>query len=237
MKTKITLVIAFAIVAVQLSAQKFAIPLEGFSRQKTAYLHMEDGTTTEGLLGGFKRSKGLIETVKMKNPNGKKIQIDPAKISYMYLPPSTLGKLGVMNEKLYDINNWEKETNMDTTLINEGYVYFEKSNTTVKKKTEDLMLQLMNASFCEKIKVYHDPFAKETMSYSPGGIKVAGGIDKSYYVKKDSEKTAYRLLKKDYDEQFSKLFGDSPEFIKKYNKKIKWSDLEMHIYEYTQMMK
>ena len=219
-----------------LIAQQFAIPMEGFSRNKSAYLHMEDGTVHEGELGGFKRSKGLIETVKMKNPEGKKLKIDPAKISFMYLPPSNLAKLSAGLEKIGHINNWEKESTMDTTLMNEGYVFFEKTPTKIKKKTDDLMLQLMNASFSSKIKVYHDPFAKETMSVGVGSVTVAGGLDKSYYVKKEGDKAAYRLMKKNYKEEFVKVFGDCDELIKKYQSNVKWSDFESHVYEYTELM-
>lgn len=219
-----------------LLAQKFAVPMEGFSRSKTAYLHMEDDTKFEGLLGGFKRSKGLIETVKMKNPNGKKLKIDPAKISFMYLPPSNLAKFSAAMDKMGNMSKWEKQTTMDTTLMNEGYVYFEKTPTKIKKKTDDLMLQLMNASFSSKIKVYHDPFAKETAGFGIGGVDLVGGLDKSYYVKKTGDKAAFRLMKKNYKEEFLKVFGDCEELVKKYGGDIEWSDLETHVYEYTQLM-
>ncbi|MEM6263483.1 MAG: hypothetical protein AAGI38_13305, partial [Bacteroidota bacterium] len=86
--------IVFACLAVMLSfgmnwssAQQFDIPLEDFSRKKTSYLHMEDGSVKEGLLGGFKRSKGLIQMVKMKSDSGGKVQVDPSKIKFMYLQP------------------------------------------------------------------------------------------------------------------------------------------------------
>ncbi|TRX52389.1 hypothetical protein FNH22_22010 [Fulvivirga sp. M361] len=239
MKKK-SLIFMSALVLISFSnlfSQQFAVPLEGFSRSKTAYLHMEDGTKFEGLLGGFKRSKGLIETVKMKNPNGKKLKIDPAKISFMYLPPNNLAKFSAAMEQAGNIQNWEKQTTVDTSLMNKGYVYFEKTPTKIKKKTDDLMLQLMNASFSSKIKVYHDPFAKETASIGLAGVDVVGGLDKSYYVKKAGEDAAFRLMKKNYREEFIKVFGDCDELVKKYRSDVKWSDLETHVYEYTQLMK
>lgn len=229
--------LAFVVSSGSAIAQSFSIPLEGFSRKKTTYIFMEDGSKVVGTLNGFKRSKGLIELVKMVDEKGKKVKIDPEKISYMYLPPSNLAKVGAAMEKIGNVRAWDKNSTMDTTLMNDGYVYFEKSPTKVKKKTNDLMLQLMNASFSQAIKVYHDPFAKESVGLAVGGVTVAGGLDKSYYVKKEGDDTAIRLFKKDYKEMFETLFGDSEEFIAKYKGNIKWSDLEMHIYEYTQMMK
>jgi len=221
------------------SAQSFAVPLDGFSKKKTSYLHMEDGTVKEGLLGGFKRAKGQIETVKMKSESGGKIKIDPAQIKFMYIPPSNLGKLAAANNRAGNISKWNAPSNMDSTLMGDGYVYFEKMTTQIKKKkTEDLMLQMLNASFSGKIKVFYDPFAKETMGVSVGGVTVAGGLDKSYYVHKvGSDGPAFKLEKKNYKEQFAELFGDCDEFMAKYGDDIKWSDLETHIYEYTQMCK
>jgi len=220
-----------------LTAQKFSIPLEGFSKKKTAYFYMEDGSEIKGTLSGFKRTKGLIETVKMKDLDGEKVKMNPEKIDYMYLAPSNLGKFGAALETINNVSSWEKETTIDTTLIKDGYVLFEKVSTKVKKKTDDLMLQILNPSFSQNIKVYHDPFSKETASVGVGGITVAGGLDKSYYIKKAADKSAYRLLKKDYKEQFADIFGDCPELMEKYGDNIKWNEFETHIYEYTQLMK
>jgi hypothetical protein len=231
---------AAALVSLSLSAaaQSFSVPLEGFSRSKTSYLHMEDGSVKEGLLGGFKRAKGLIETVKMKSESGGKIKIDPAQINFMYLPPSGLAKMNAALDQATNVSKWDAPSNIDESLMGEGYVFFEKTATQIKKKTENLMMQLMNTSFSSKVKVYHDPFAKESMGIAVGGITVAGGLDKSYYVKKEgTDDAAYKLEKKDYKEQFATLFGDCEEFMTKYKDSIKWSELEMHVYEYTQMSK
>ena len=239
MKLKLSLLTTCFILAVALNAraQKFSIPLEGFSNKKTTYLHMEDGSVMKGNLygTGFKRSKGLVELVKMKDASGTKMKVEPSKIVYMYLPPSGLAKLDAAMEQVGSMNNWDKNTNYDTTLLKDDYVYFEKSPTVVKKKTQQLMLQMLNPSFSNKIKVYHDPFAGETMSAGVGGITVAGGLDKSYYVKRESDKAAWRLFKKNYKEEFPKLFADQPEFVKKYQQDLKWRDLEKHIWEYSQL--
>lgn len=235
---KLIFTAAIAALSLSATAQSFSVPLEGFSKKKTTYLHMEDGSASEGLLGGFKRAKGQIETVKMQSESGKKLKIDPAKIHHMYIPPSNFAKLGAAMDRATNIRKWDAPSNMDSTLLGEGYVYFEKAKTQIKKnKTEDLMLQMVNTSFCSKIKVFHDPFAKETMSLSVGDVDVAGGLDKSYYVLKDGEDAAYKLEKKDYKDQFATLFGDNEEFMTKYSDDIKWSDLAMHIYEYTQLSK
>ena len=54
---------------------------------------------------------------------------------------------------------------------------------------------------------------------------VAGGEDKSFYVKK-GDGVAFRLYKKNYDKEFKNLFGDCPAVVKKYGEKIRWSEFE-----------
>lgn len=230
-----TLVLALGLQSI---SQSFSVPLEGFSRKKIAYLTMEDGTVNEGLLGGFKRSKGLIETVKMKSEEGGKIKIDPAEIKFMYVPASAIAKYSATMDQATNSRKWDSDVNYNTDLLDKGYVYFEKIPTKVKKKTNDLMMQLLNASFSSKIKVYHDPFAKESLGVGVGGVTVAGGLDKSYYIMKVGvDKAAYKLEKKNYKELFSTIFGDCEELMAKYKDSIKWSELEKHIADYTAMTK
>ena len=112
---------------------------------------------------------------------------------------------------------------MNGDLIGNGYVYFEQSDVRIKKKTETLMLQLLNPHFSNKIRVYHDPLAKETASIGVGGIDVAGGLDKSYYVKTDD--VAVKLKKKDYDDEFPLYFKSCKALTKKYGKDDKHDDL------------
>jgi hypothetical protein len=88
------------------------------------------------------------------------------------------------------------------------------------------------AAFCEKVKVYHDPFAKETTGLAVGGITVAGGNDKSYYVLIDGSKAAFRLYKKDYKKEFAGLWQKCPAVVKK-NPNPTWGDLTKHIVEFT----
>lgn len=228
----VTLSLIFVLTLEYSYAQKFNTPLEGFSRQKPAYLEMEDGTKMEGKLNGFKRKKGLFEVVKMEDESGTDLKIDASSIKNMYLAPSDLAKMNAAFDEIYNVNNWGKQPNVDTTLMTEGYVYFEKVPTEVKKETIDLMLQLLNAHFSTEIKVYLDPRANESTGISVGGITVAGGLDKSYYVKKKDDDTAFKLTKADYKKQFEEFFGDSPEFMEKFDKP-KWADFETHVYEYT----
>ena len=232
----IALVTTFIVCSLEtIDAQSFDIPMEGFSRKKTSYFYMEDGSEETGTLYRLKRKKGLVKEVVLKNEEGDKKSLSPSNIDYMYLPPSKIAKFSAKMEKVSNMDKWDDQTTMDTTLLNEGYVYFEKVKTQVRNKTMDLMLQLMNSAFSSQIKVYHDPFSQETMSVGVAGIDVAGGLDKSYYIRKVKEEKAYKLHKRDYKTEFKKLFGDNEAFMEEYADKVNWNEFDEHVFHYTRM--
>ncbi|KAA1244492.1 hypothetical protein [Aquimarina sp. RZ0] len=226
---------AIAIVFIcNIQAQDFLPGFNGFSKKKTTYLHMSDGTVVKGNLKKLKYEKGLLEEIKIKDLKDQKVKIKPKDINFLYLPPSGLAKLANFDKMIGDARTWNNK-NLDQNLFKDGYAYFEKSDVRVKKKTKTLMVQLINPSFSEKIKVYQDPYAKKTTSIGVGPLK-AGGIAKSYYVKKGDE-IAIRLKKKDYDQEFKLFFGDCPAIIEKYGSDIKWSQFALHVFEYNELCK
>ncbi len=75
----------------------------------------------------------------------------------------------------------------------------------------EVLLQLLNPAFPQKVKIYHDPLASETSKASIGGFTVAGRADKSYYAKIGDD-VAYRIAKKTYDDDKPKVFSDCPDF-------------------------
>jgi hypothetical protein len=148
----------------------------------------------------------------------------------MYLMPSGLDKMTKFAEFPSDATMWNKE--LDSDRFGLGYVYFEKPKVKVsKKKTETLMLQLLNPHFSSKIKIYHDPKSGETASIGIAGVKVAGGLDKQYYVKTGD--VAVRLKKNEYDDEFPLYFKSCDEILNKYGDKPQWDEFTQHIYEYN----
>lgn len=221
---------------IQSTAQSFIPAFNSFSHKKTAYVYLEDGSEVTCTIKKLSRSKGQIDDIKLEDLDGKKIKISPEEVSHMYLPPSSMGKLANFNDFMGDATQWGN-TDVDNDIISKGYAYFEKVEAKIKKKTMTLNMQLINPSFSNKIKVYIDPLAKESASIGIGGIDVAGGNDKSYFIKKVNENSAYKIEKKNYDEEFKMIFSDCPSLIEKYGDNPKWSDLATHIYEYTNACK
>ena len=131
---------------------------------------------------------------------------------------------------------------MATTRINQehiqkGYAYFETAEVQIKKKkTEVLLLQLLNPAFSNKVKVYHDPYAKESGGLGIAGVKVTGGRDKSFYFKKGND-VAYKLKKKEYGKQAPGIFEDCPDYFESIKFELKWAKFEEQIYNYSNTCK
>lgn len=213
------------------NAQEFLHPSETFSHKEISYFTLTDGTEIQGTVHDIDRKKGLIEEIVIKDENGKKRKFKPEEVKFMYLKPNNLSKLVNIVEITEELNNIT-DKKLDKVLLGKGYVYFENVPVMIKKKKYTMLMQLLNPDFSSKIRVYHDPYAKETTKLGIGGVSFAGGIDKSYYISKDGE-VAYKIEKSDYDDAFAPMFQSCKTVIDKYQKDVKWRDFPKHVYEYT----
>ena len=213
-----------------LNAQQFLDPFETIASKKTTYITLEDGSEMEGKVRRLKYKKGLIKEINIKNEDGKK-EVPIEDINYAYLPQSDWDKIGKALD--FDVQRMTQQNDgtYDMERLKDGYAYFEKSQVKVKKKERTLLMQLLNPGSCSRIKVYHDPFARETMSAGIGGMTLAGGNDKSYYIRID-DGVAFKFTKKNFKKGYMDIFGDCKEIKKKY-KKAKWKDFEEMVFEYN----
>ncbi len=234
-KKQLTLFICLLILG-QASAQELLTPSMTFSKKKTAYITLTDGTEIEGLIKDIDRKKGLVDYVKIKDNDGKKHKLDADKIAYMYLAPSGFDKLVKASNFLTDAEKWGSDEKLNNDLLNQGYVFLENSKVRIKKKTRTLLMQLLNPTFSGKIKIYHDPMAKETMSVGIGPVKMAGGDAKSYFFKV-GDKAAYKIKKKEYKKEFPIIWKSCKAVKKEFGKKIKWSELTKHVVTYNECAK
>lgn len=233
--SRLSLVALFTVAALfSLSAQEeevnvgFMNPTIQFSKKKTSYVTLMDGTELVGNVKDFDRKKGIIKYIKLKGNDGKTYKLEAAEIKHGYFQPSALSKLNSFYDDM-KVQHWGKDLNEE--MFTNGYVYLEQSPVKIKKKTVNLLLQLVNPHFSDGVKVYHDPFAKETASIGIGPMSV-GGDAKSFYVKKNGDDVAVRLKKKDYNTEFPAYFGNCPSV--KNSKKAKWSDFAEHCYIYAE---
>lgn len=214
-----------------IAAQQLVSPSFSFSHKKTSHITLTDGTEIQGILKDIDRKDGLIKFVKINDNSGTKHKLKAESIKFMYLPPSGLDNLNKKLDFLTDAQKWNDEK-LDQDLLNQGYAYFENTQVKIKKKEFTLLMQLLNPGFSKKVKVYHDPLAKKTASVGVGGLTVAGGLAKSYYLKTD-EGPASIYEKKDYKKEFNTLWNKCNKVVSKYTD-IKWSELVNHIVDFTE---
>ena len=212
------------------NAQEFLTPTNTFSHEKTAYVTLVDGTELEGTLDDVDRKKGMIESITIVNSSGEKRELQAESVEHMYLPPSGFDELQKAGNLASDVQKWNDEK-LNQDLFGNGYAYFELGEVMVKKEKHKLLMQLLNPSFSKTIKVYYDPLEKSTGSFSYGGLTLAGGTAKSYYVRK-TDGEMVRLEKKNYEEEFGSLYEKCPSLVEKYPDG-KWRDLAQHVIAYS----
>lgn len=205
-----------------------------YSRKKPAYVTLKNGEKVEADIKDVDRKKGQINEIKFIKSDGSKLRVSAEEIVDLYMAPSGFEKMQQQSNFINDATKWG---NIDASkYLNKGYTMYTNQMVSLKnkKKEAEYLMQVINPKFGQYIEVYSDPWAKETMSFNPGGLKVAGGIKKSYYIKKGDEKVLW-LTKQDFDKHFNDLFMDNDKFKAKYaHHKFKWSLLGVYILDYTE---
>ncbi|QWA37703.1 hypothetical protein [Chryseobacterium sp. ZHDP1] len=212
---------------------------EGFnapSVKKTSTVILKDGTTHKGFCSKTYTKKGQIFEVTLKDSISKKPSVFVAdNISEMYLYPNEAEKVGKVFKYMGNIRNYQTKKLKNSTT--KDRIHFVNQNVSLKNKKEDkeFLMQVINPDFDDIISVYHDPRAKETGGFSVmGSPQLGGGVTKSYYVKK-GDKVMW-LHKDDFEDNYDFLFGDNPEFMKKYPKNsVEWDYFSFLVYQYTEM--
>jgi hypothetical protein len=222
MKSKINTLAFLVLASFSSFSQNFMEGFDRFSSKKMSYLTLTDGTKVEGDIDDLDRKKGNISEITIK-VDGKKKTYTPEQIKEMYLPASGLDKF---SKQMEVGTNLSKDLNNDR--ISDGYAFFEYMQVDIKGKVQPLLMQLVNPGFHNKVRVYFNPFAGETMSMGVGPMKV-GGLDKSYFVKV-GDKPAYKITKGDYDDQSKELFKSCAAAMAALKKDPDWNKFERIVY-------
>ena len=207
-----------------------------YSRKKPAYVTLKDGTEIEADIKDVDRKKGQINELKLIGSGKKKIKITANEIAKLYMAPSGFEKMQQQSNFMSDMSKWGKSD--ASKYLDKGYTMYTNQLVSLKnkKKEAEYLMQVVNPKYSHFIQVFSDPWAKETSSIGFGGMKLAGGIAKSYYIKKGDEKVLW-LTKKDFDKHFASLFMDNDKFKAKYaDHKFKWSLLGVYVLDYTEFL-
>jgi hypothetical protein len=171
------------------------------------------GKVYSGKISDMDHKKQLMTELTIK-VGDEKMVFTPETIRLVYAKATKISRMSKLGGSIQRMTK-QKIRNKSDTLTFE----------TVKNEDgEKILLQLINPGADSKIKVYANPSAGKTTSWT--GID--GGMDRSYYVSKKGE-PVWKLAKKDMKEKFDLLFGDCPSLK---DKSKSWDDFDEYISEY-----
>lgn len=210
------------------------------STKKLSTLILEDGTEVKGYVDKIDFThRNLINEITFKDQETEVLTTYPAsQLKEAYLFGSQLDKIANVGG-IISRGGTAKRNNMDKAT-EDGAINFVKKPVVLRSKSgeEEVLFQLINPGFSDYIAVYNDPGADESRGASVSGglasMNLGGGTVLSYFVEKNGE--VFLLTRRSFKKEFEKLFGDHPEFMKKYPlKQVKWDWLSGLILEYTKM--
>jgi hypothetical protein len=212
---------------------------EGFntaSQKKISTIILKDNNEHQGYAKSWVKQKGQILSITIEDiDTGKPVKFEAKDIAEMYLYATESEKSMRAAKFISNMRNYS--TKKYRKSISDDAIPFENQTVSLKNKKESktFLMQVINPEFNEKISVYYDPFAKETGGFGFAGAPTfGGGVIKSYYVRK-GDKVMW-LHKDDFEDNYDFLFGDNPEFMKKYPKdSVEWDYFSFLVYQYTDM--
>ena len=238
---KIRLIICIAAFVLMVSSyvysQGFVEAVEGDALSvlvgNECFLKLESGEEIQGKFTSGTFVNDGFSKITIKLENGEKAKFAADQVISFRIKSSDLLKLFMITEAGSSISEMAN-TNFND-IVNREWVIFETALTPKKNDTKRL-LQLLNAGFDSKLKVFSEPSAK-TSGLNIGGLQLTGGEDKAYLFVKGGEK-AFKVKKGSYSKNFEELFNDCPKMIEAYkNDKIKWDDVALHVFYYNQFCK
>lgn len=200
------------------------------------------GKTNEGMVikqdGDTIKGKFLlifhVENIKkltIKDESGVKHKLETEQINKVLIKVRDLAKFAAFDNasSIKDLG----QTDFNKIGKTDYYIY-ERAVTPKKGKIK--VMQLVNFGFSTKMKVYRNPTSGETGGIKLGGIKLTGGIEKSYYIVKSGEETAIEVKKGKYKKQFYEIFTvDCPKMKDVLDgKKPDWDDFPLHVFIHNQ---
>jgi hypothetical protein len=233
MKTKLiaSTIIMGVITMCRVDAQGFIHPVESLPSNE-CFITLMNGEefkckVVTGVLVG-----SSVRSLTVKDENGEKHRLKSDDIEKLRVKMSELARIGSISD---GSESMQELAEMDfDEYINREWVFYEQA-LLPKKKNKYALLQLLNPGFDEKIKVYQDPGAQETMGVGVGDLQLTGGKDRSYLVVRDGQKSI-KVKKGSYEKGFSELFSDCTKMLEVFThgkKKIKFDDMAAHVLYYN----
>ncbi len=222
---KLILISLALVCTFQLQAQSFLPPLEEMPMSQNAYLSLKSGQQIQGKIIFTTSGRG-VNKVALRDEAGNKLEHKAAEIYEFGIVSNGLVKMQYFNESAASFKALLKT---DRSAIKQNdYVVFRNAKL---KGGKELLLQLLNPHFDERIQVYHSVNSRKTTSINRGPIAITGEMQRAYLVSKDGMPTV-KVKKGGYKKSFKSLFADCPDMMT--IRKANFKDFGKHIHYYTE---
>lgn len=190
----------------------------------------KDGDTIKGTFFLINHTEN-IKKITIKDEDGVKHKFEAKQIKKVLIKINDLAFLDALGSttSIKDLS----QTDFIKVTKSDYYIY---ESAVTPKKGKIKVMQLVNFGFDSKMKVYRNPTSGETGGIKLGGIKLTGGIEKSYYILRHGEEVAIEVKKGDYKKKFYKIFTvDCPKMKDVLDgKKPDWDDFPLHVFIHNQ---
>lgn len=166
-----------------------------------------------------------ISKVVLKDEEGVRREFKPEETFEFAVVSNDMVKFQYFNESSTSIKAMLK-TDRSAMKVNDFVVY----RNAKLKRGKELLLQLLNPHFDERLQVFHAVNARKTTPLRAGAITLTGEMQRAYLVSKDGDQIM-KVKKGNYKKSFERLFADSPDLSQV--KKPKFKDFARHIGYYT----
>lgn len=229
---KLKLLISLFIVGLSpVMAQDFVEPFTEFISDRECYVVTNDGETINGYLRGATQWSGFITRLRIRDENGKLHKFKAHQVQRFAIRPGAFAKLATLTEKSTSLRHIIK-TDQDDILDRE-WIYFD-AQSMPRRRNKIALLQLLNPSFDQHIKVYDHRNGSKSMPIGIQGIAVVGGEERTYWVVKGDGKPMI-VRKASFNKSFGYLFSDEPDLISSQRRRPKFKDFAGHIQAYNEL--
>ena len=211
-------------------SQSFIAAVDNIPMNTETIVTTIDGVEITGKIRSAGFVNGIIKSIRLKDADETIHKFKAADIKTIKVKATFLSKLDMITDKTSSLKEI-RNTNFDE-IIDREWIYFHQI-ISPKKHKKPLLLQLQNPGFDSKMKVYNNPSAQETSTFSLGDTNIGGGEDRSY-IAVMSDGTSFYIRKAKYDKTLKEYLGNCDEFMEVYkDKKLKFKNIAMHVYYYN----
>lgn len=162
-------------------------------------------------------------SIALDDGTGKK-SFNADEVTLVKMKPSNLEKIGEAVNAAHDVGTIKNIKN----FIDCDWIYYE--TVTMGKNNKSYLMQRLNPGKAnDKLKAYADPEADQEVSFGLGGMTLAGGKDKSYYLVTAGGTKAVLAEKGKYKKQMADIYTGCPKFFEDLGGDNNWANFSFHV--------